>query len=858
MNCWVQCMAVSLLVVAGGCGSREPGGASTGTRALGVTLGDVIYLVGVPSGRCVGVAGGSTADQAALELQDCSGATSQQLRLETAEGYYVLRVVGSDRCLAVSGASTSPGASIVQATCSGASQQWSGADLGGGAYRITSRASGMAIDAYGAGTAGGTKIVQWPENGGANQQWRVVAASDVRSYTLTIATSGSGTTSPAPGTYTVPAGTTGAVTATPASGTTFTGWSGAATGTTNPLTVTVNGDMTLTASFAPGGSAPTGHFQMEDLDRGVVAVKISNGVYVGWRMQGYEYSATDPGAISYDVYRDGARIATVADSTNYLDASGSAGSTYTVRAVVRGVEQGDSKQASTWAQNHLRIPLQIPPGGTVPANCSNSGEAYTYSANDASPGDVDGDGQYEIVLKWDPSNSKDNSQSGCTGDVYLDAYRLDGTRLWRIDLGRNIRAGAHYTQLVVYDLDGDGKAELAVKTAPGTRDGTGAYLRLGPAASADHSADYRNSSGYVLTGPEYLTVFSGATGAELATVSFDVPRGTVSAWGDSYGNRVDRFLASAAFVSDSGGETASGRPSVLMARGYYTRATVTAWNWRDGKLTEAWKADSDAGTAYAGQGAHSMAVADVDGDGAQEIIYGASTIDSDGTRRCSTGFGHGDALHVGDLVPSRPGLEVFLPHESSSQPSWDVHDASTCAVIARGPVTGGDTGRGVADDVFAGSAGAEVWTSNGEGLLSAATGASVGSQPGTVNFLVWWDGDESRELENNVSVSKYGGSTLLTCSQCASNNSTKSTPALTADLLGDWREEVVWREADSSALRLYTTTALTGRRIYTLMHDPQYRMQVTSEQTAYNQPPHPSFHIGSGMAPPPVPDIHVR
>jgi uncharacterized repeat protein (TIGR02543 family) len=252
-------VAAALIIAAGGgCGSREPGASALGTQALGVTLGDVLNLVGVPSGRCMNVVGGSTADQAALELRDCSGAASQQFRLEAGAeaGYYVLRVVGSDRCLAVSGASTSAGASIVQATCDGsASQQWSGADLGGGAFRIASRASGMVLDAYGAGTANGTRIVQWPSNDGTNQQWKVVAAGEAETYSVTIATNGSGTTSPAPGTYTVAAGTTGAVTATPASGSTFTGWSGAATGTANPVTITVNADTTLTASFAPGGTA---------------------------------------------------------------------------------------------------------------------------------------------------------------------------------------------------------------------------------------------------------------------------------------------------------------------------------------------------------------------------------------------------------------------------------------------------------------------------------------------------------------------------------------------------------------------------------------------------------------------------
>ncbi len=610
------------------------------------------------------------------------------------------------------------------------------------------------------------------------------------------------------------------------------------------------------AGGAPG-AAVVGHFQMENLDRGVVAVQVATGVYVGWRMLGWEYDAADPSTVSYEVSRDGVRIALVTDSTNYLDPEGTAGAIYTVRAIVNGLVKASSPATPVWAQNYLRVPLQLPPGGTTEPPCSDAGTAYTYSANDGSVGDLDGDGAYELVLKWDPSNAKDNAQSGCTGNVYLDAYELDGTRLWRIDLGRNIRAGAHYTQFVVYDLDGDGKAELAVKTAPGARDGTGAYLRTGPAAEDDDAADHRNASGYVLSGPEYLTVFAGATGAELATALFDVPRGNVGSWGDTYGNRVDRFLASVGFVSDAGdgSRAASGRPSVLMARGYYTRATITAWNWRDGALTEIWRADSNAGTAFAGQGAHTMAMADVDGDGAQEVVHGASVINSDGTARCQTGLGHGDALHVGVFVPGRDGLQVFMPHEEKTRPSWDLHDASTCEVLQQGAVRNADTGRGVAGDVFAGNPGAELWANGSGGIVAAATGANAGAMPASTNFLVWWDADESRELEDGVSVTKYGGGVLLTCGACASNNGTKATPVLTADLLGDWREEVIWRESDDAALRIYTTTDVTSRRLYTLMHDPQYRAQVSSQQTGYNQPPHPSFAIGSGMSPPPRPDI---
>jgi len=610
-----------------------------------------------------------------------------------------------------------------------------------------------------------------------------------------------------------------------------------------------------------GNTGGTGFYRMERLSRGLVAVSTNGGVYLGWRMFGFEYDATTPANVSYNVYRDGTKIANVTNSTNHQDADGKSASTYTVRPVIGGVEGAVSETAKVLAQQYLTVPLQVPAGGTTPASCPTASEAYTYSANDASPGDADGDGVYEIFLKWDPSNAKDNSQAGCTGNVYMDAYKVDGTRLWRIDLGPNIRAGAHYTQFLVYDFDGDGKAEMAVKTAPGTKDGTGQFLHLGPAANDTDSMSYRNADGYVLSGPEYLTVFNGQTGAELATVDFDQARGTVSSWGDNYGNRVDRFLSSVAYLDSTG------LPSFIMARGYYTRATLGAWNWRDGKLTQLWKFDSDktpkdaAGHPYTGQGSHSMTVANVDDDPGQEVMYGAAAIDNDGKGLCSTGYNHGDAEHVGDLIPSRPGLEFFMCNEDGDHPAYHVRDAKTCAVIQEGPINGADTGRCVADDVDAANPGAEMWASSTSGLFSATTNVNVGAAPGSQNFLVWWDEDETRELEDSNHIDKYAsGKTtrLLTASGVTSNNGTKSTPALTADLYGDWREEVVWRTTDSSALRIYTTTALTTRRIYTLMHDPQYRMQVTSEQTAYNQPPHTGFHIGSGMVAPPAPKIIVK
>jgi rhamnogalacturonan endolyase len=621
-------------------------------------------------------------------------------------------------------------------------------------------------------------------------------------------------------------------------------------------TTAAGGNLTGGTKGGSGGTtsiaactSPTsgGHYQMEDIDRGVVAVKITGGVYVGWRMMGYEYTPTGASSVSYNVYRGGTKIANVTDSTNYLDASGTTSSTYAVSAVISGTECSQSPSASTWAQDYLRIPLSIP---------STSPSGATYSANDAAPGDLDGDGVYDLVLKWDPSDSKDNSQSGVTSNVFLDGYTLAGKHLWRIDLGPNIRAGAHYTQLSVGDFDGDGKAEVACKTAPGTKDGSGTYLHTGPASSDDDSAKYANSDGYILTGPEYLTVFEGATGKELATVSYPVPRGTVSAWGDKYGNRVDRFNGGLAFVSDTGsGKTATGRPSIIQQRGYYTRMTISAYNFRNSALTKVWTFDSDVsgnGSA-AGQGNHQAMAADVNNDGAQEIITGATTIGSDGTLMCTTGKGHGDAMHVSELVKGK-GISVFTVHESGTY-GHDCHNAATCSLYIDTPGKD-DNGRGVADYVSMNDLTAAT-CSSGVGTMNCATGATVSSNAGS-NFLIYWDADEARELENGTSITKSGGGTLLSATDCASNNGTKSTPTLTADLLGDWREELILREADNSALRLYTTTAVTKRRMYTLMHDPTYRAQVSFEQSAYNQPPHVGFHIGAGMADPPKPDIYVK
>ncbi len=573
---------------------------------------------------------------------------------------------------------------------------------------------------------------------------------------------------------------------------------------------------------------------MEELGRGVVAINQGDGeVYVGWRMLG-----TDPNNIAFNVYRNSTRVNSqpITESTNLVDNDGSTGATYTIRAVINGSEGESSTAAKVWSQNYLSIPLRTPEGCTP---------------NDASVGDLDGDGEYEIVLHQSP-RGRDNSQSGTTGEPIFEAYKLDGTFMWRINLGKNIREGAHYTQFMVYDLDSDGKAEFACKTADGTVDGKGKVI-------GDANADYRSSRGYVLDGPEFFTIFDGQTGAELVTTDYIPPRGNVSDWGDDYGNRVDRFLACIAYLDGQ-------RPSLVMCRGYYTRAVLTAWNFRDGELTHLWTFDSDDGTPgnrdYRGQGNHNLSVGDVDGDGKDEIVYGACAIDDDGTGLYTTGLGHGDAMHLSDIDPNRPGLEVFSIHERPRHPyGANLRDAATGEVIWGLQL--GDPGRGLAMDIDPRHKGYECWANSSDGLYNCKGEKISDSKPRSCNMGIWWDGDVLREILDGVTIDKwdYTNGTvtrLLLAEGCSRNNGTKSNPCLHADILGDWREELIVRTSDGSELRIFTTTIPTDRRFYTFMHDPIYRLSVAWQNVAYNQPTQPGFYMGDGMATPPDPSIKTN
>ncbi len=587
--------------------------------------------------------------------------------------------------------------------------------------------------------------------------------------------------------------------------------------------------------------------QMEYLNRGAVAVpNAEGGILISWRLLG-----NDPEAIAFNIYRGQEKLnPKPLNVTNFVDKNPVKEAVYSVKTVLKGIEQRNPATALSLKQAYVEIPLHIPAGGTTP-----DGKTYTYNANDASAGDLDGDGEYEIILKWEPSNAKDNSQNGYTGNVFLDAYKLNGTRLWQIDLGKNIRAGAHYTQFMVYDLDGDGKAEVACKTADGTIDSKGKII-------GDASKDYRNAEGRVLEGSEFFTVFNGQTGEALATTDYLPSRFPIDSWGtpehnDKNGNRADRFLACVAYLDGK-------QPSVIMCRGYYARTVLAAWDWRNGKLTSRWVFDTKNGFPdYEGQGNHNLTAADVDNDGKDEIVFGAMVVDDNGKGSFTTGFGHGDAIHVSDLDPTHEGLEVFGIHENkdndANRPGMALYDAKTGKTLVR-TAEGKDVGRGVAADIDPAHLGAELWGGmvvNGKSRLLNVKGEDIGEAPNSANFLAWWDGDLSRELLDGNHIDKYKVGRLLTAEGCNSNNGTKSTPALSADLFGDWREEVIFRTTDNKSLRIYTTSIPTEQRLVTLMHDPQYRLSIAAQNVAYNQPPHTSYYLGNGMKKAPKSAIKV-
>ena len=606
--------------------------------------------------------------------------------------------------------------------------------------------------------------------------------------------------------------------------------------------------------------------QMEKLTRGVIAMNVGEGkAYISWRLFG-----TDPDGIAFNLYKsvDGAGAVKLnADpltkGTNFTDPKFDAtkSNRYFVKTVTGKKESdtdaGYTMKANTPVQQYISIPLQTLEGN-VPGDCSVA--------------DLDGDGQYEIIVKQE-MRPRDSGSAGVTEETKFEAYKMDGTFMWRINLGKNIREGAHSTPFLVYDLDGDGKAELVSKTADGTVDGQGKVI-------GDPKAQWVSPQGHILSGPEFLTVFNGMTGAVIQTIDYvpgrhpETQNPTVeqlrAIWQDGNGNRSERYLACVAYLDGK-------NPSIVMCRGYYSRATLAAFDLKKGKLTLRWLFDTyghEELTPYRGQGNHNLSVGDVDGDGCDEIMYGACAIDNDGKGLYSTGLGHADAMHFSDLIPSKPGLEVFNIQEKFGDAALNMRNAATGEIYWKVPpvaaaTEGGDKGegpgRGNAIDIDPRYEGSECWAAGAgmSGLWNSAGQKISEKNPRSCNFAVWWDGDLLRELLDRNTVLKWDWinettETIFTATDCMSNNGTKSTPAISADLFGDWREEVMLRNVNNKELRIYTTIIPTETRIYTLMHDPIYRLGIAWQNVAYNQPPHVGFYIGPGMKPAPKPLIFVK
>lgn len=624
---------------------------------------------------------------------------------------------------------------------------------------------------------------------------------------------------------------------------------------------------TLLTTLAQAQPNYSPNIQKEQLGRGVVCIANGDNAIISWRLLPQDNDAT-----AFNVYANGKRLnkKPLTQSTFFSAPRQKEDITYTVRTIDNGKESGRTDGTFTLqadAKDYISIALDIPQGGITP-----DGRTYRYSANDASVGDVDGDGEYEIVLKWDPSNAHDNSHEGFTGNVIYDCYKIPRTsfstadntttasthRMWRIDLGCNIRAGAHYTPFLVYDFDGDGKAELIMKTADGTRDGQGNVIgdstrnwvmngTIDKQIAGKQTPQKAHVVGRILDGPEYLTIFEGSTGRAMQTVDYQPPRGDVGSWGDTYGNRCDRFLAAVAYLDGQ-------HPSAVMCRGYYTKSFLAAYDWDGTNLTLRWLFDSQTERGYSGQGNHNLRVGDVDGDGCDEITYGSMAVDHNGKGLYTTRMGHGDAIHQYAFYPDSTSLQIWDVHENKRDGS-DFRDAKTGRIIFQIP-SGDDVGRGMAADIDPTNYGLEMWSASQRGYYDVNGTQHHPDAWIPMNSAVWWDGDMLRELLDRNAVLKWNWTTAtidrlkdFRQDGCTFNNGTKQNPCLSADILGDWREEVLVRTTDSRELRLYTTPHSTTHRMPTLMLDIPYRLSVAAENVGYNQPPEPGVYIGEKTRP---------
>ena len=588
----------------------------------------------------------------------------------------------------------------------------------------------------------------------------------------------------------------------------------------------------------------------DKLDRGLVAVKTDGGVFCSWRILGEEYYD-----VTYNIYRDGTKLnAEPLKVSNFTDAAGTADSKYTVSAVVRGKEQAQCVAVAVWGQSFLEI---TPDHGDLKS---------TYIPNDACMADVDGDGELEILLKFDNQSWANSSyqKAGYEGEYFIiEVYKLNGKKLWWIDLGPNMADFQNNEQnIVAYDWDQDGKAEAVMRAADGTTihmaDGTEYVI-------GDKTKNYlaATSSGqwFVHEGSEYLVYMNGATGKPYQVMDYPLKRLEAgetdlnAAWGDGYGHRSTKHFFGAPYLDGR-------HPSIFLARGIYTRHKMIALDVDPAthELTERWRWNcNNSSSPWYGNGYHNYAIADVDWDGRDEICFGSMVIDDNGKGLSTTGLGHGDAQHHSDFNPYIHGHEIYACNED--EPANNYRDATTSKIYYR--MTGGtDDGRCMAGNFTNDFPGAIGFSSHDEAISCVTNGYIPGlSKAGLAdNMRIYWDGDLLEECFNYVNgknsaggIYKYGTGLIQTLTGSMTNNDTKGTPCYQGDIFGDWREEVMMRTKDNK-IRIYTTTYPTEWRNYTLWHDMQYRQAMVWQMCGYNQPPHVSYFLGElegiTMAPP--------
>ena len=597
----------------------------------------------------------------------------------------------------------------------------------------------------------------------------------------------------------------------------------------------------------------------DKLDRGLVAVKTTKGVYCSWRIQADEYYD-----VKYNLYRDGTKVnAEPLDVSNFTDTSGSESSQYTVKAVLNGVEQQASKAATVFKSNYKEIKIK-----------HDASLKATYEPNDACCADVDGDGEVEILMKF---NNKEEAEqlypkNGPTIDgvatkeySMLACLKQDGTVLWWVNCGPNMGDFQNNEQNIVgYDWDMDGKAEVVMRLEEGSTvhmaDGT-TYTIGANGKNGSSWTNYREPKGsgsvewFTHYGKEFLWYCEGATGKPYQCIEFPLKRledgetDLKAAWGDGYGHRSSKYFFGAPYLDGK-------HPSIFLGRGIYTRHKFIAYDVdpKNHDLKVRWKwTNNQPGSPWYGQGYHNYIVADVDWDGRDEIVWGSMVIDDNGKGLSTTGLGHGDSQHIGDFNPYIHGQEMFACNEDN--PSNNYRDATTSKIYYRKTDTN-DDGRCLAGNFYNDFPGA-VGHSAHDTPISTVTNEHVNTNTNglSMNFRIYWDGDLLEECFNNTEVTKPGVGTIATFLGAYSNNSTKATPCYQGDIFGDWREEVIERTADNN-IRIYTTNEPTKWRNYSLWYDHQYRNGMVWQPCGYNQPPHASYFLGElegiTIAPPPL------